>query len=116
MCFSLLLGATGDPSTVLPIVGGGGLSAVLFYLLLDSIKERRALQASYDDLMERMLPTFTAVTTMMERVLDALSKQVEYHDRRPDDPEVLRRAYDQLERLLDQYPPPQDTRRRGRGT
>jgi uncharacterized membrane protein YfcA len=112
-----LLFAADDAGAVLPLVGvgGGGLSAVLLYLLLDSNKERRALQASYDALLMQMLPVLTAVTTMQDRVLAALSTQVEHHDRRSSDPEVLRRAYDQLEKLLDEYPPPQPTRRRGRG-
>lgn len=109
----VVFAAADDPGTVLPIVGGGGLSAVLFYLLLDANKERRALQKSYDELLNRMLPTFTAVTATMERVLDALSRQVDYHDRQSD-PEVLRQAYAQLKRVLDEHgdDPPTTRRRR----
>lgn len=112
--WTVVFAAADDPGTVIPIVGGGSLSAVLFYLLMDSIKERRALQKSYDELLNRMLPTFTAVTVMMERVLEALAKQVDYHATQSD-PDVLRRAYEQLRRVLEEHgdePPPSRTRRR----
>lgn len=119
MWFSLLLAA--DANGTLPAVGGGlgGLSAVLFYLLWDCTKERRALQKSYDELLMRMLPVLTAVTSMQDRVLEALSSAATptRRERRPDDAETLHRAYEQLERLLDGNPsPPSSQRRRGRGS
>jgi hypothetical protein len=117
---SIFLAATdGDAtSTVLPLVGAGGagLSAVLLYLLLDEKKERRADKKTHDEAMMKMVPVLTSVAAMQDRVLQALSTQVEYHDRRPGDPEVLRHAYNELERLLDEFPPPPQHRRRSRGS
>jgi hypothetical protein len=127
---SILLAAATDPQgVVLPAVGAGGagLSAVLSFLLWDERKERRAdrlsaeverrrLQDQYDDLLLRMLPVLTSVASGQERMIDALSRQVEYHERRPADPAVLQRAYDRLDELLAENPPPSTTRKRSRGT
>lgn len=85
-------------------------------MLLEERKERRALQERLDALVERLLPVMTASTAATDRMVEALASQIESHERKPSDPRVLERAYDQLRDLLDEYgdPPPPRRRREGR--
>ena len=110
----ILAASADDPGTVIPVLGGGTLSAVLFYLLREEKAERRELQKTHEALLERMLPTFSAVTDVMERVSQALSKQVDYHERGTST-SALDEAVEHLEQLLKQYSP-QTNRYRQRGS
>lgn len=91
--------------------GTGGLSAVLLYLLREERKERKDDAARFHAFIERSLPIHAANTEVLDRVLIALSEQLDYQDRLPSDRAALEKAYTQLRAVLDELPSP---RRRGR--
>jgi hypothetical protein len=122
---SLLLAASeADPGTTIGIgggiLGGGGL-AVLFYLLRESNLERREMQRSFDqerlrndDFVRTFLPVLTALSNTMDRVIAALSQQIDYHEQ-PKAPAELSHAIEQLRQMMDDLDPddPRSRRRKG---
>lgn len=109
-----LYAAAGDPSTVLPVAGTGSTAAILLWLFLQEQKERRAAQAAYNVLLERLLPLMETVASTMQRVLEGMAKQVETTREALPTPDAMRHQFDRLQDILNDFDPPTPRRNRAR--